>query len=397
MRVVFINRIVPPDYNGAGRGALYQAQALQKIGVEACLVASRVTPETAAHDIHEGIPVYRLPDWKVKSQFLRNQFFYLHCGLWLLKNRNKYDVVQCAGNPRHWYLPFLVTRLLHKPTYVTMSLLGSDDLQTVSKRRSGGVELAMLRQIQGIMSVGDKMIEVSRPYIPDDRLLLVRRPIDMDVFRPVESADEKAALRHKHNVPQDAFVIIFSGSVIKRKGVDLLIDAMPKIREQVPRAMLYLAGPREDYANFINGGNSFLEALDKRIAALHLQKSVVFLGDVGAQVPEWLRLADVFTLPSRSEGLGKAIVEAMATGLPTVIAKADWVTDDHVQHGESGIIADLDAESLADAIIRFAQDPAYGAQLGEQAMGRVHERFSADRIAHQMRDIYARGMAALGR
>lgn len=95
-----------------------------------------------------------------------------------------------------------------------------------------------------------------------------------------------------------------------------------------------------------------------------------------ADVPEVMRGLHCFALPSLAEGISNTILEAMASGLP-VIATAVGGNADLVSHGRSGeIVPAGDAEAMAEALVRFASDPAWAASLGRAGRADAERKFS---------------------
>jgi len=107
-----------------------------------------------------------------------------------------------------------------------------------------------------------------------------------------------------------------------------------------------------------------------------------------------LSAADIAVQPSRSEGLGTAVIEAAAAGLP-VVATAVGGIPDVIVHGETGILVPPEnSEALADAIVQLAQNPAQRRALGEAARLRVARLFSKEALGDKTDDYYRRMLVA---
>ncbi|NJL56453.1 glycosyltransferase, partial [bacterium] len=119
-------------------------------------------------------------------------------------------------------------------------------------------------------------------------------------------------------------------------------------------------------------------------------------GEMGPHIHELLRAADVFSLPSRLEGLGKAILEAMVSGIPAIICEGEWVADEIVKHDETGFVVPRDPKALADAIIHVAQHPDAVAPIVQRGIAHVHELYGADAISSQMEMIYQEALDKRG-
>ena len=165
------------------------------------------------------------------------------------------------------------------------------------------------------------------------------------------------------------------GRLSFEKGFDVLVDAVPRLAGAGIRVLLAGDGPQR-------------EALSRQVADLGLSEAVSLVGFVDA-VPAFLGRTGVFVLPSRSEGLGLVLVEAMAAGRPVVATRVGGIPE-VVVDGETGFLVEPeDAGALAGAIARVLGDPALAFRLGEAGRRRAQAVFSAERMADQMAALYA--------
>lgn len=157
------------------------------------------------------------------------------------------------------------------------------------------------RRANGLLAVSKGLIDdMAALGIPREKITLHRTGLDADLFRPYD----RRLCRDQLGLPRDAPVLATVGALIPRKGQRFVIEALPAL----PGAILLLAGKGED------------EAMLRSLAAqLGVAERVRFLGPVPhAELPILLNAADVFVLPSSSEGLANAWVEALACGTPVV-------------------------------------------------------------------------------
>lgn len=167
------------------------------------------------------------------------------------------------------------------------------------------------------------------------------------------------------------------------KGVDVLLRSFPEVLRVAPTAKLAVAG-REGRAT---------PGLRSTAERLKLTDSVRFLGE-RSDVPELLCAADVFVLPSRSEGLPGALLEAMALEAPIVATDLPNVRE-AVAHRESAILVPPEApDALAAAIVATLDDPGRSRVRARTARRVFLDRFSIERTADGMVAFYER---ALGR
>jgi glycosyltransferase involved in cell wall biosynthesis len=181
-------------------------------------------------------------------------------------------------------------------------------------------------------------------------------------------------------------VVLFVGRMAGNKRVDLLIEALPLIRQQVPNAILLLAG--DDHSN------PALQETTARARArakdLGIAEYVIFTGPV--DTPSYCRLADVYASASLHEGFGIPLIEAMASGVPVVASKATahpWVLN------EAGLLAEPEqAADLARQIVRVLTDDALHGELVQRGLARARE-FSLEHYENGWAKIVAEATAWL--
>jgi glycosyltransferase involved in cell wall biosynthesis len=157
------------------------------------------------------------------------------------------------------------------------------------------------------------------------------------------------------------------------KGFDVLLSAVADL----PASTQVLIGG--------DGPQSGL--LAAQIATLGLANRVRLAGFV-SDVPKFMTQLTLFVLPSRSEGLGLVLIEAMAAGLPVVATDVGGIPE-VVVHGETGLLVPPeDAGALATAIRQVLADPALAARMGEAGRIRAATYFSAERMAEQTVALY---------
>lgn len=164
------------------------------------------------------------------------------------------------------------------------------------------------------------------------------------------------------------------------------LDHWGKGHKELFEAVVGLKASHPVQALIVGGGRR--EAEVRQLAAsLGLAESVHFLGQ-RHDVPDLLHAMDIFVLPSYSEGVSLALLEAMAAGLP-VIATAVGGLPEVVEDGETGLlIPPKDADALAGALERLLADPALVQRLGANARAQVRENYSLDRLGREINEIY---------
>ena len=176
----------------------------------------------------------------------------------------------------------------------------------------------------------------------------------------------------------DKVVVLFVGRLHPQKGVDILLQAFKRAQEAKPEIKWCLK---------LVGNGYLLDYLQKMSLDLSINQSVEFLGEVNN--PESLYVSsDLFTLPSRSEGISNALLEAMAHGLPCIVTDIPG-NNDVIKDRENGFLtASDDFENMANAVVELAGDSNLRRKIGEAAYRSVVENFSLDKITEQYFNLY---------
>jgi glycosyltransferase involved in cell wall biosynthesis len=175
--------------------------------------------------------------------------------------------------------------------------------------------------------------------------------------------------------------VISVGNIRRVKGHDIFIRAVAIIAQQFPRARFSIAGEVLE--------PQYFQELHMLIDGLGLADRFHFEGGV-TDLPSFLAEADIFVLPSRSEGFSNALIEAMASSLP-VIATRVGGNAEAVQDGVTGLLVPTeDPDSLAKALRELLSDSERSRAMGEAGRRLAIREFSNDRVVNQVADIYHR-------
>ncbi len=160
------------------------------------------------------------------------------------------------------------------------------------------------------------------------------------------------------------------------KGQKFLVEAAAIVVREMPEARFLLIGEGELH-----------DALEHQIKHLHLAQHIVLTG-FRADVLGVLKGLDLFVMSSVTEGLGTALLDAMALGRPIVATRAGGILE-VVLHGETGLLVPpRDAPALAAGILDLLRDPERRRRLAAAGLARVRDRFSVDRMVEGTLAVY---------
>ena len=193
---------------------------------------------------------------------------------------------------------------------------------------------------------------------PDAALEHLPPGVDIERFRPDPAA--RTELRARYGLG-DRPVVVCVSRLVPRKGQDMLIRALPVIRQRI-----------DGVAVVIVGGGPYRSTLHRLAHRYAVAEHVVFTDGVpGAELPAHHAMADVFAMPCRTrgagldvEGLGIVYLEASATGVPVVAGRSGGAPET-VRDGESGLVVDgWDLGEVAAAVSNILADPGRAARMG---------------------------------
>ena len=180
--------------------------------------------------------------------------------------------------------------------------------------------------------------------------------IDVEHFIPTDASSLRASLGLA-----DKKVIVSVGRLVHRKGQDHLIEAMPEILKNVPRAHLLLVGE-----------GPYREHLQNLVHQLKLESSVTFIGRIQYQdLPMYICVGDIFAMPSRSrllglevEGLGIVYLEASSCGLPVLAGDSGGAPDAVIQNETGLVVSGTDNKEIASAAVALLTNLEASQKMG---------------------------------
>ena len=211
--------------------------------------------------------------------------------------------------------------------------------------------------------------------VPEHRIRVVPPAIDPDELSPPPDLERA---RQELGWPE-APTLLTIARLVRRKGIDTVIEALARISRAVPEVEYVVVGDGPDKTRLVELGRQ-----------LGVEPRVHFLGGVSEQQKAaCLHLCDLFVMPSRDlpseppEGFGIVYLEANVCGKPVIAARTGGV-EDAVEDGVNGVLVEPDRpDQVADAAVRMLADPGLAAGLGSRGRQRALEQFTWNVVAPQ--------------
>jgi glycosyltransferase involved in cell wall biosynthesis len=379
-----------PALGGVGRQAVFLSEFLFRSGAEIMVACRRIEGMPPWEPV-DGIVISRLRtfgsrryDLEAKSlmNFLISLSYSLHLMVMLLLRRRDYDIVHFHGASLPLIINTIPLKMIGKK--IVAKVAGAKmNIEAGSFRGRymgfGRLFTRILRYVDVFIAITDEIREeLIRDGIAPERIWRTTNFILPASFYPLRDIHEKKRMQELLGLQPGRKVLTFSGRLVQRKRVDILLSAVSRILQQ-----------RQDIQVLILGQGELMESLKLRSESLGLCRHVRFLG-FAQNILDYLHATDIFLFTSDTEGMPNSLLEAMACRLP-VIATRIGGTVEVIQDNENGLIVPPgDDAEIARAILRLLDDNALCKRLAENAFRTIQERFSIDSVASKYIALYRR-------
>jgi glycosyltransferase involved in cell wall biosynthesis len=315
-------------------------------------------------------PVYRMPARGGRT--IASVSFSLSVLLFLARQRRRFHVLHAHDLFSPATTGILGKLVFRRPVVVKLLRGGRlGDVAVLRSTRFGPLRLWLLaRLVDVFIAVSDEIQrELQAIGVPIDRIARIPNGVDADRFCPADDA-RRRALRRKLQI-EGRLVGLFMGRLEPEKRLDCLLDAWPKVRQALPDALLVVAG----------------DGWQRPALRARAVPGVRFVGVVDDPVP-YLQAADCFVLPSETEGLPNALLEAMASGLPCVATAIGGNVDALCPGVEGWLVPPGDADALGVAVVEALSGEdrqRLAAAARTRVLGDFQIEATADRLAHLYR------------
>jgi glycosyltransferase involved in cell wall biosynthesis len=363
-------------------------EALVKKGVRVTLITT-AHPEGLLKETLNGVDIYYLDHTLPRSY--SNEWWELSLKKFKkLHAKNNFDIVHSQsigawGLLEHITsikLPLVTTShgtpISDASSYVRSNRLGVEVFTFLDITKYLPKHYQMYRNSNKVIAVSDELNKhISGFFFKRSKnIVTVLNGIDTSRFNP---DIDTGKIREKYSFGQEDKIILFVGRIIKEKGVQNIISALPLIRKQF-----------EDVKLLIVGDGNYLPEVRNLVKGSKCSSSITVTGRVDADdIPFLYNLADVFVSPTlRVEGLPYNLLEAMSTARPVVASDMGGISD-LINTGEDGILIPAgNINSLAAEVTKLLEDPGKAAKLGKKARVKINKKFSTEKMTDETLAIY---------
>jgi L-malate glycosyltransferase len=234
------------------------------------------------------------------------------------------------------------------------------------------LEKRLLRRLDAVVAVSGTMLEDRRLARLRSKVRVIPNGIDVEEAAPAPASHDDIIA-----FVRDRPALVCIGRLSAEKGVDLLVAALPGVRERVGDVGLVLIGAGPEAPR-----------LEQQARALGVSENILFAG-FRERPQRYLRFFDALVLPSRTEGLPLVVLEAMAAGT-AVVASPVGAVPEVLEHGADGVLLARagDVTALVEGIAQVLSQPGLRERLRTAGPRRVAEAFSAAACAERYEQLY---------
>jgi len=241
-------------------------------------------------------------------------------------------------------------------------LHGMDLTYVLKKPRKKWLARKILGRADKIICINSYTADLTKQFFPlsADKTATINPAVEPASLASPEQISE---FKKQHNLT-DKIVLLSVGRLVKRKGFDKVIEAMPEVLKQVPNLIYIIIGQGSEIKNS------------------ELEKQVIIINQAtDRERDNWYNASDIFIMPSRNiagdfEGFGIVYLEANLAGKPVIAGRSGGVGDAVVDNLNGLLVDPLDTGQIASAIINLAKNPELRQKLGGEGRERAINDFN---------------------
>jgi glycosyltransferase involved in cell wall biosynthesis len=363
-----------PCQGGAEIQCLRLSVKLSRLGHKVLILTQKM-PNTNTFDLVEGLPVFRigLP----LANRLGSLFYFAAALKTILKRFSEIDLLHAHIASTPALIAAVLTKFTGKPSIVKFAgSRASGDISTSLKTAHGALKLNFIKRNATALVCPSAEIaaELSEYGFDINKINIIPNGVDTSVYAPASNA-EKIRLKYVLGLPKDCKLVIYSGRLVKGKGLELLLDCWNRMNSDKEHAAACL----------LISGSGPLEAGLKRTCLG--MPSVVFLG-WKENVVEYLKASDIFVLPSTGEGMPNSLMEAMSCGLACVGTDIGGIRELVTDKQNGLLFSSGDPVSLTRALQTYLIDQDFANECGAKARQCITNKYSIEFAAKAYIELY---------
>ena len=369
-KILVVSSKYPPEYSGSGHRAHQTYKRLQKkFNIQFDVLAGSIIENKSALYTYDGVKVFRIANKLLPHQSLQPweksvlieklalRLNYLTEAMptldFLRKNHKKYDLIHVFGNVAVTSAAITFCNWQHKPLIVEMTYDSRPQqykpfmMRWLDRDRSG------FHAKTQIVCISKRLENICRESGVHQTIWTRPNPVDTNLF--CVDRQRKSGYRSRNSRFKESDIVLVNvAKFMPLKNQDFLIEVLKMLPEKYK---LVLAGPLVKEGPNAERDQKFMRLIEQKIAEYRLGPRVQIKEGYIEAAHEYIKMADVYTFPSKMEGLGTPMIESICCGVPVVANRLEGVTDAWIKEGENGYLSLLDSKKFAGKVEQAAVLP----------------------------------------
>jgi len=365
-----------PIWGGAENQLRQLVPHLKKRGCQITILTRRWNKNMSAKKVVDDTYVFRVgcPG----NHIFATAIYLIGLTQHVLRNRGNIDMIHTHGAAALGAFARILGWLIHKPNIVKIATAGR--ITKLRKNLFGRIILAIFKKSNAIIcmtrEIENELISIK---ITPDKIRYIKNAVDTNRFKRLDERQRKM-WREDRGWDANDPITIFSGRLVYRKGVDILIETWEKVVRTHTNARLIILGSGENHHDSIEDQIRFTIE-EKGLLNVYLEgftnKPEIYLG-----------ISDILIVPSRKEGFSNVILEGMSSELATIATKIGGNVD-LIKDKETGtLVPQDDLNSMAHMIINLINNLPQQENIGKNARGYIIQNLTFDKIANEFINLY---------
>jgi len=365
MSIAIITSLFHPYYGGAEKQLEKLAEVLLSHGVE-CYIITRRSNGLKSFAILNNVPIYRVFAARKSSGLLSTLTFIMSSCLFFIFHPNITRRVQIlqADSDSPGLVAVIVRSLFKKKVIIRMR--GKRQLEAIKSSFFMKIVFKIISRFSDAIVIQYNQVNDLRLLgVGDSKIYIIPNGVDAEYFKRSD-VKIREQFREKLNL-KNHVVGLYVGRIDPIKGLDLLLEALPSVVKLYPQFKLIIVGSGPYKDNF--------ETLAK---ILQIDEYVIFVGGT-RDVKKYYDIADIFILPSKSEGISNALLEAMSMEL-AVIATAIGGIPEVIKDLDNGCLTYPSSSAIAEKLELLIANKNLRDRLGNAARKSIIANFSIEKV-----------------
>lgn len=295
----------------------------------------------------------------------------------ILNNKNYYSAYWCMMVTFASGAAFIANILNRKKAPIVLTLQEGDSEEYLETKWFGLIDLSWrmaLKRSTVVTVISNYLGERAKKFGFKNKPELVPNGVDIPHYSQIFPDQELRALRDKFGGNENIIILISTSRLVEKNGIDLVIKALKFLPDNF------------HFYNFGSGKDKKL--LTNLASTLGVQLRVHLENHPGHdELPKYLKIADIFVRPSRSEGQGISFLEAMACKIPVIATPVGGIVD-FLMDGKTGYFCQPEnPESIAETVNQVTSDPNKP-QIVENAYNLVFQKYNWTGISSKMKRFF---------